>query len=173
MNGFARLPALLAGARHSRLRLWLLNLFLGRLVPFNKSHGVRVLALGEDVVQTTAPYRRSNYNHLGGVHACCIATVAEFSSGLLLLSKLDPNRYRLIMAKLEIDYHRQAKSAILATTQLSNAELLQRLLEPLAGCDKVQTSLVTEIHDEDGKQLATALVTWQVKAWEKVQTTLG
>lgn len=173
MNGFARLPDLLAGARQSRLRLWLLNRFLSRLVPFNKSHGVRVLSLGDDRVQTMAPYRRRNHNHLGGVHACCIATVAEFSSGLLLLSRLNPNRYRLIMAKLEIDYQQQAKGAIIATTILSAAELQQRLLHPLTESDKVQTALVTEVHDEAGKLLATALVTWQVKAWDKVRTTLG
>jgi len=170
MKGFASLPGLLAGARRSRFRLWLLNLMLGRMIPFNRPHGVRVLALDENRVQTTAPYRRRNQNHLRGVHACCIATVAEFSSGLLFLSRLNPNRYRLIMAKLEIDYHYQAKGAIVATTSLTDEELKARVLKPLADVDKIQTTLPTEVHDRQGRLVATALVTWQIKSWDKVRT---
>jgi len=131
---------------------------------------VRVLYLGEDRVQTTAPYRRRNHNHVRGIHACCIATVAEFSSGLLFLSRLNPKRYRLIMARLEIDYHYQAKGAIVATTSLSDEELKQRVLRPLAESDKVQTTLPTEVHDQQGNLVATVQVTWQIKPWDRVRT---
>ena len=172
MKGFTSLPGMLAGARHSKFRLWMLNLLLGRVIPFNRPHGVRILSLGEDQVQTTAPNKRRNHNHLHGVHACCIATVAEFSSGLMFLSRLNPNRYRLIMARLEIDYHYQAKSAIVASTRLSDEELKERVLKPLAESDKVQTTLPTEVHDQQGHLVATVQVTWQVKAWDKVRTTV-
>ncbi len=170
MKGFASLPGLLEGARRSRFRLWLLNLLLGRLIPFNRPHGVRVLSLGEDRVQTGADYRRRNHNHLRGMHACCIATVAEFSSGLLFLSRLNPNRYRLIMARLEIDYHYQAKGAIVASSSMSDEELKNRVLKPLADQDSVLVTLPTEVHDDKGTRVATARVTWQVKPWEKVRT---
>ncbi|TYO95824.1 acyl-coenzyme A thioesterase PaaI-like protein [Geothermobacter ehrlichii] len=170
MKGFARLPALLEGARRSKFRLWLLNLLLGRLIPFNRPHGIRVLAIDQDQVQTAAPYRRRNHNHLRGIHACCIATVAEFSSGLLFLSRLNPSRYRLIMAKLEIDYRYQAKGAIVATSRLSDAELKERVLKPLATSDRVLTTLATEVHDQQGNLVAVAQVTWQIKPWDKVRT---
>jgi len=170
MKGFASLPGMLAGARRSPLRLKLLNLMLGRLIPFNRPHGVSILSLGEDRVQTTAPYRRKNQNHLRGIHACCIATVAEFSSGLLFLSKLNPNRYRLIMAKLDIDYHYQAKGAIVATSEISDEELKETVLKPLAAADKVQVTRTTEVHDNQGNLVATARVTWQIKSWDKVRT---
>jgi len=170
MNGFTSLPGLLAGARRSKIHLWLLNLLLGRMIPFNRPHGIRILRLGEEEVQTTAPYRRRNQNHLRGIHACCIATVAEFSSGLLFLSRLNPSRYRLIMAKLEIDYNYQAKGAIVATTRLNDQELKNRVLKPLATTEKVQTTLTTEAHDHQGNLIATARITWQIKSWDKVQT---
>jgi len=173
MKGFASLPGLLVGARRSKFRLWLLNLLLGRLIPFNRPHGVRIRQLAEDRVETTAPYRRRNLNHLRGVHACCIATVAEFSSGLLFLSRLNPNRYRLIMAGLEVEYHYQARGRIVATTGLSDAELKNRVLKPLANANQVLTTFSTEVHDPDGNLVAMARITWQIKAWHQVQTRIA
>jgi len=170
MNGFAALPALLAGARRSRFRLWLLNLLLGRVVPFNRPHGVRVLEVAADRVRTTADARRRNHNHLHGVHACCIATAAEFSSGLLLLSRLDPTRYRLIMARLEVDYLYQAKSAIVAESVLSDAELEAEVLRPLQEQDQLVREFATLVHDRQGNLVAKARMTWQIKDWSKVRT---
>lgn len=170
MNGFAPLPSLLKKARSSAFWLWMLNLLLGRMIPFNRPHRVRILTLEDDRVQTTAPYRRRNQNHLRGMHACCIATVAEFSSGLLFLSKLNPSRYRLIMAGFEIDYHYQAKGTIVATTVLSDADLKAQVLKPLADQAKVQTVVKTEVHDPQGNLVASVLITWQIKSWDQVQT---
>lgn len=170
MNGFARLPGLLDKARGSTGWRWLLNLLLGRLIPFNRPHGVRIFSLDAERVQTIAPNRRRNQNHLRGIHACCIATVAEFSSGLMLLSRLDPARYRLIMAGLEVDYHYQAKTAIVATTCLTETELQTLVLGPLGDKEKIQATLVTEIDDRQGQRIATARITWQIKSWEQVRT---
>ncbi len=170
MSGLAKLPGLLEGARKSPWRLRLLNLFLGRLIPFNHPHGVRILKLGTEHVKTTAPYTRKNQNHLRGVHACCIATVAEFSSGLLFLSRLNPSGYRLIMAHLEIDYHYQAKSAIIAETCISEQQLKDDILKPLAETDKLLFTQVTEVHDAQQHHIATARVTWQIKRWDVVKT---
>lgn len=173
MKGFSPLPKLLAGARRSRFRLWLLNLLLGRLIPFNRPHGVRIVSLGADQVQTSAPDRRRNHNHLGGIHACCIAAVAEFSSGLLVLSKLNPNRYRLIMARLEIDYHYQAKGTIIAITSLTGDELEQRMLVSTGRRDKEQATLSTEVFDPQKNLVATVRVTWQIKPWARVRTRIS
>ena len=170
MSGLGRLPALLEGARKSPFKLKMLNLFLGRLIPFNRPHGVRILELGKEHVKTTAPYKRKNQNHIRGIHACCIATVAEFSSGLLFLSRLDPAKYRLIMSQLEIDYHYQAKSKIIAETQISTQQLNDEILKPLADVEKLMFTQTTEVHDEQQHHIATARVTWQIKRWDAVKT---
>lgn len=170
MNGLVKLPALLEGARRSPFKLKLLNLFLGRLIPFNRPHGVRIRELGKDFVATTAPYKRANHNHIRGVHACCIATAAEFSSGLLFLSRLNPSRYRLIMARLEIDYHYQAKGAIVAETRLEEQQLKDEILKPLADSDKLLFTQKTEVRDDHDNHIATARVTWQIKRWDAVRT---
>lgn len=170
MNGLAKLPALLEGARKSSFKLKLLNLFLGRLIPFNRPHGVRILELGEEHVKTTAPYKRKNQNHIRGVHACCIATVAEFSSGLLFLSRLNPAHYRLIMAHLDIDYRYQAKSAIIAETRMDEQQLQEAILKPLAETDKLLLTHTTEVYDDQQNHIASARVTWQIKRWDSVKT---
>jgi len=170
MSGMAKLPALLEGARTSPFKLKMLNLLLGRLIPFNRPHGVNIHEIGKEYVKTTAPYKHKNLNHIKGVHACCIATVAEFSSGLLFLSRLNPARYRLIMAKLEIDYLYQAKGAIIAETRLSELDLKNQILKPLADAEKILHTQVTEVYDEQQNHLATAHVTWQIKRWDAVKT---
>jgi len=170
MSGMAKLSGLIEGARKSPFKLKLLNLLLGRVIPFNRPHGVRILELGKEHVKTTAPYKRKNQNHLRGIHACCIATVAEFSSGLLLLSRLNPSRYRLIMAHLEIDYHYQAKSPIIAETGISEQQLKDEILKPLGDVEKILFTQVTEVHDQKQNHIATARVTWQIKRWDKVKT---
>jgi acyl-coenzyme A thioesterase PaaI-like protein len=170
MSGLTSLPALIASARRSPLRLRLLNLVLSWVVPFNRPHGVRILEVGTDLVKTTAPYRRKNQNHIHGIHACCIATVAEFSSGLLLLSHLPPTDYRLIMAHLEMAYHYQAKSRIVAETRISEAQLAAEILEPLARHEKLLLTLVTKVYDAAQNHVATAHITWQIKRWDRVQT---
>ena len=74
------------GAKKSRFGLFKLNFGLGFIIPFNKPHGIKVTAITDNSVSTIIPYRRKNMNHIRGVHACGMATCAEFASGLLLLT---------------------------------------------------------------------------------------
>ncbi|MDP3481535.1 MAG: DUF4442 domain-containing protein [Desulfoprunum sp.] len=170
MNGFALLPKLTVKARGSRLWLWLLNFVLGRLIPFNRPHGFRILELGEDFLLTTAPYRRKNHNHLRGIHACAIATVAEFSGGYLLLSRLDPQKYRLIMSKIEVDYVYQAKEAIVSESRLEIARMKTEILDPLREQESVSFRIGSRIADVSGNPVAQAYTTWQIKRWDRVRT---
>jgi len=173
INGFALLPSLLEKARVSPFWLWLVNQLLGWLIPFNRPHGFRILALEPERVRTGGSYRRRNRNHIAGIHACAIATVAEFSSGLMLLTKLDPARYRLIMAELQIEYLYQAKSAICAETALDALQLEQAIIAPLQSCGTLRTTLETLITDADDRLVAVATITWQIKRWDEVRTRLA
>ena len=172
MNGFARLPGLLQKARTSPFRLWLLNLLLRRVIPFNRPHRFAIERIEVDKIVTRAPYRRRNHNHIRGIHACAIATIAEFSSGLILLAKLDPAKYRLIMSKLEIDYLYQAKQLIYATTELDEQRLRKEILQPLQTKDAISITQQTLVSDRQGNLVARAQVTWQIKRWDKVRTKL-
>lgn len=170
MKAFALLPNLMQKAKTSPFYLWLLNRLLGFVVPFNRPHGFAIERIEDNMIVTRAPYRRINHNHIRGIHACAIATIAEFSSGLALLCKLDPAKYRLIMARLEIDYLFQARQEILATTVLGPAQVQQQVLAPLQAADAVNFTQETLVADRQGHEVARARITWQIKSWAKVRT---
>lgn len=170
MKGFALLPYLIPRARKSSFWVFILNSILARTIPFNRPHRFRILGIDQNKITTFAPYRRSNFNHIRGVHACAIATVAEFSAGFLLLTKLDPTRYRLIMGRLEADYFYQAKEDIVATAELSEADLQAKVVEPLSHKEAVTIVMTTSLSDVSGNDVARVRTTWQVKNWAKVRT---
>lgn len=159
-----------AKARTSSLHLSLLNLALNRIVPFNKPHGFRIIEIGDDHIITLIPYRKRNLNHIKGLHACALATLSEFTTGFLLLTRLDGSKYRLIMQRLEMDYHYQGKMDAMATYSITKETIRQQILEPLETDDSVVIVCEVKIHDREGNHLTTGRVHWQVKDWGKVRT---
>jgi len=166
----AMLPGLLQSAQDSADNLRRLNQLLAQAIPFNAPHGFVVESVAGGAIRTRAPYRPENFNHIQGIHACGIATIAELSSGLLLLARLNPAEYRLIMAKLEIDYHYQAKADLIAETTLSPERMETEILAPLRAGDSLTKTLQTTVRDVHDNLVATAQVSWQIKAWANVRT---
>lgn len=157
-------------ARTSPFYRWVLNLALDRMIPFNRPHGFVVEEIGDYAIKTRLPYRRINHNHIRGIHACAMATVSEFTTGFLLVSKLDPKKYRLIMQRLEMQYHYQGKMDAYATFAISEEWLTEKIYGPLTNADAVVIPCEVKIHDTQGNHLSTGTIYWQVKDWAKVKT---
>ncbi|THB75992.1 MAG: DUF4442 domain-containing protein [Desulfobulbaceae bacterium] len=172
MNGFNLLSPLATKATYSPFWLRVLNILLGRVIPFNRPHGFRLAHIEPNKIRTTAPYRRKNHNHIRGIHACAIATVAEFSAGFLLLTTLDPQRFRLIMSKLEIDYLYQAKAQVYSESAVEQKILDQKVVEPLNHQESVSITIKSQVTDVSGNTVAVAHTTWQIKRWDRVRTAL-
>ncbi len=170
MKTFDLLSALTTRARISPRWLWVLNKVLGWTIPFNRPHGFRILEIGDHRVRTTASYKRSNHNHVRGIHACAIATVAEFSAGFLLLMNLDPKRYRLIMSHLEVTYLYQAKEQIISESFLSSEDLVTDVMSPLQEHDSITIRIESKVRDVSENDIAIAYTTWQIKGWDRVHT---
>ncbi|MCK5104546.1 MAG: DUF4442 domain-containing protein, partial [Cyclobacteriaceae bacterium] len=66
-------------AQGSSIYLKILNIGLNRMVPFNKPHGFKVVEIGDYHLKTMVPYKKSNFNHIKGIHACALATLSEFT----------------------------------------------------------------------------------------------
>ena len=107
-----RLNGLVLKAKNSKFYLWVLNLVLLRVVPFNNQHKLKVLSIGEGEVCVSASYTRKNMNHIKGVHACLLATLCEYATGLSLLLHLSPKEYRVILKNINMTYHYQAKKPL-------------------------------------------------------------
>lgn len=164
------LPTLLERSRRSALARWWLNAMLRFRIPFNRPHGFRVTPLPEGGIRVDIPYWRVNRNHIRGLHACCLATAAEYCCGLALLEHLDARTYRLIMKELRMVYHYQAKAASHAVFAPGRAALDAQVLGPLATADAVLYTAEVPLHDAKGNHVATGHITWQVKAWARVRT---
>ncbi len=170
MRVFDLLIPLTTRARTSRGWLWVLNTIAGRVIPFNRPHGFNIEAIGEDFVRTGSGYRKSNFNHIRGIHACAIATIAEFSAGFLLMIKLDPARYRLIMSNMEVEYIYQAKENIFSESRCSNERLNTEVIVALKNQELVTVRMESRIFDASGNDIALAHTTWQIKRWDVVKT---
>jgi acyl-coenzyme A thioesterase PaaI-like protein len=157
-------------AKHSAFYLRLLNWSLDRMIPFNKPHGFKILEIGDFHLRTKIPYRKKNFNHIRGLHACALATISEFTTGFLLVSKLDGKKFRLIMQRLEMDYHYQGKMDAMAEFSASEHWLEEKIYLPLKNQDAVVVVCEVKINDVKGNHLTTGQVYWQIKNWEKVKT---
>lgn len=164
------LSARFAAARSSQRALWLLNRLLWTGIPFNRPHRLTIREIGGNYAEVWIPFRRKNKNHLNGLHACVLATGAEYVSGLVLLQALDASEYRLIMRKMEIVYHYQGKTDAFARYELDLAKLKAEVEEVLRRSPSVDLPTEVEVVDSGGELLCTATVHWQVKPWNKVKT---
>ena len=57
------------------------------------------------------------------MHACAIATAAEYVSGLTVIEAFDMSKYRLIMSKIEVIYIRRPNGFCHATSSMSDDDL--------------------------------------------------
>jgi|APTNR8051073442_1049403.scaffolds.fasta_scaffold00047_49 acyl-coenzyme A thioesterase PaaI-like protein len=161
---------ILLKAKTSSFYRKILNWSLSRMIPFNKPHGFKVVQIEDYRLKTLMPYRKSNFNHIRGLHACGLATLSEFTTGFLLLSNLNMKKYRIIMQRLEMDYHYQGKMDATAEFTISKEWLEQQVITPLHTQESVVIPCEVKIHDEKGNHLTTGKVFWQIKDWAKVKT---
>ena len=162
----------IADARASKFGLWKLNVGLSYMIPFNKPHKIKIQTIEENKVTTIIPYKRKNFNHIKGIHACGMATAAEFASGFLLLTKLGAKKYRLIMQSLEMNYVYQAKTDIVAHFECSDQWIEDKIKEPLRANESVMVKCEIKLFDTNENHVATGYTNWQIKDWSKVKTQL-
>jgi acyl-coenzyme A thioesterase PaaI-like protein len=165
-----KLNALVQKAKHSKFYLWVLNIMLLKTVPFNKPHQLKVLNIGSDEIIIGAAYKRFNQNHIKGIHACLLATLCEYASGLSLLLHLSPKEYRIILKNIHMTYHYQAKSNVQVTFKLTKDEVENNVVLPLKTSEAVFHEFKVDVYDLDKNHICTGLINWQIKAWKNVKS---
>ncbi len=157
-------------AGKSRWQLWVLNWKLWLMVPFNRPHRIRITTVTAESLTIEAPNIHANRNHIRGVHACVLATLCEYVSGLSILARLPPEEYRIILKSLQMTYHYQAKTAVTATFSLPSHTVEQEILLPLRTEEKIFREFTVSVHDTDHNLICTGLINWQIKNWKHVRT---
>lgn len=152
----------------SDLNLMALNKILTLGIPFNAPHGFKIKKIDEECVQIDLPNKKLNHNHLGGVHACAIATLGEFCAGLTILKHFGISEYRLIMSELNAKYSYQARKNL--TGKCLQHFDHKQVAKDLAIEGKSSQTLSTTVYNSDGQEVAVVTTTWQIKKWDLVKT---
>lgn len=153
----------------TKVNLLALDKILRLGIPFNAPHGFKIKTLNKDAVIISLPNRKLNHNHIGGVHACAMATVGEYCAGMSLLSSFGISKYRLILSELNVKYTYQGRvdlEGICSPHQID----VEKVKAGLLSQDKYLQQLKTIIRDLNGKEVAEVTTVWQLKNWEKVKT---
>lgn len=161
---------IVARAKSSSFYLWLLNIGLNGMIPFNKPHGFKIIDITDTSIKTYVPYKKRNFNHIKGIHACALATLSEFTTGFLLVSRLDPKQYRIIMPRLEMEYHYQAKYHAYAEFEITDNWLNDKIYKPLESNGSALVICTIKTYDEKNNELTTGKVHWHIKPWSRVKT---
>jgi acyl-coenzyme A thioesterase PaaI-like protein len=135
-------------------------------IPFNKPHGIKFKKLSQFESRLFLPNKRINHNHLGGIHACAIATLGEFTAGLLLCKNYPTARFRIIMKDLHVEFYKQGRTDVYGQANISESQL-GSITQNIAKEDKAEIKLETKIFDSNQEQLATVTTSWQLKDWNK------
>ena len=151
----------------NKLSLASLELIMNRFIPFNHPHKFKFIELSDKRTQVRIPYIKNNKNHLGGLHACSIATAGEYAAGLSLIKRFGISKYRLIMGSLRAEYHKQAITDLTSKVSLDQAEV-DRILSELKEHNKTEIELCAKLYNDSEECIAEVFTTWQLKNWDKV-----
>ena len=155
-------------AREDKVGLVAVDNILRLAIPFNAPHGFSIKKLTGEEVQITLPNFKLNHNHLGGMHACAIATLGEFCAGMTLVKNFGMSRYRYILSELSVKYHLQGRTRLTGVAKLSR-ERMEEIKQQLTEQEKVLVEHNTEILNHHGEKVADVKTIWQMKDWNKVQ----
>ncbi len=155
-------------ANPTKFNLKLLQKLLDVTIPFNIPHKFQLTHLNNSECHATLPFKRKNKNHLGGVHACAMATIGEFCAGVLIIKNFGMKKYRIIMSDLSVEYKYQGRTNLNAKCVNSFDDTL--IKQSLNETGKYIQKLETNLFDEKNNLVATVSTTWQLKDWKKVKT---
>ncbi len=156
--------------KSTKLNLMALDKVLTLGIPFNAPHGFTIKEISSDQVRVSLPNRKLNHNHIGGIHACAMATVGEYCAGLSLLSSFGISKYRLIMSELSVTYTWQGRTDLegICNPGVIDTEAVKVSLDEGKTYSQNLETVIQEV--KTGKEVARVKTTWQLKPWGNVKT---
>lgn len=154
----------------TKINLIALDKVLRLGIPFNAPHGFTIRNISPDQVKVSLPNRKLNHNHIGGVHACAMATVGEYCAGLSLLASFGISKHRLIMSELSVTYTWQGRTDLegICSPAVIDKEAIKTALEEGKTYSQPLETIIQEV--KTGREVARVKTTWQLKPWTKVNT---
>ncbi len=127
------------------------NRIIALRIPYTGSIRPRVVSLEPGKAMVEFSDRRAVRNHLHSIHAIALMNLAEFSTGLAMMSG-QPANVRAILVGLSIEYLKKARGTM-------RASCLDEL-GPFHGSKREERRLTSEITNEEGEVVARAEAKW-------------
>lgn len=138
------------------IRTALLSKTFGRVVPMVGSARIRYEQVSHDQVMVSMANHKAMQNHIGQVHACAMALLAETATGFVTAMNV-PDSAVVLIKSIKIDYKRPTQGAMRAVATLTAEQ--QQLIQ---STDKGETLVQVVITDESGKAPIQCEMLW---AW--------
>lgn len=137
-----------------RSTLW--SKAFGRVVPMVGSANIRYLEVSHAKVVVKIENHRAMQNHIGQVHACAMALIAETATGFVTGMNV-PDSCIVLIKSLKIDFKRPTQGALTATATLTDDQ--QKLMQ---STEKGEMLVAVKVTDESGEEPIQCEMLW---AW--------
>lgn len=137
-----------------RSTLW--SKAFGRVVPMVGSANIRYLEVSHAKVVVKIENHRAMQNHIGQVHACAMALIAETATGFVTGMNV-PDSCIVLIKSLKIDFKRPTQGTMTATATLTDDQ--QKLMQ---STEKGETLVAVKVIDESGEEPIQCEMLW---AW--------
>lgn len=147
-----------------RTTLW--SKAFGRIVPMVGTAKIRYEAVSASSVTVRLANHKAMQNHIGQVHACAMALIAETATGFVTAMNV-PDSSIVLIKSLKLDFKRPTKGAIKAIATLTPEQ--QQMMQ---NTEKGETLVTVTVTDESGEVpiQCEMLWAWLSKAQLKTRT---
>ena len=138
------------------IRSTLLSKTFGRIVPMVGSAKLRYVELSPAKVVVKIANHKAMQNHIGQVHACAMALLAETATGFVTAMNV-PDTAIVLIKSLKVDFKCPTRGAMTAVATLTSEQ--QALMQ---NSDKGETLVQVTVTDESGEAPIQCEMLW---AW--------
>ena len=137
-----------------RTALW--SKAFGRIVPMVGTAKIRYLEVSASQVTVSLANHKAMQNHIGQLHACAMALLAETATGFVSAMNV-PDSAIVLIKSMNVDFKRPSKGAMTATATLTAEQ--QKLMQ---STEKGETLVSVTLQDESGAAPVECQMLW---AW--------
>lgn len=137
-----------------RSALW--SKAFGRVVPMVGSAKLRYLEVTHAKVVVKIENHKAMQNHIGQIHACAMALIAETATGFVTGMNV-PDSSIVLIKSIHVDFKRPTKGAMTAVATLTDQQQKQ-----MRESEKGETLVQVSVTDETGEEPIQCEMLW---AW--------
>ncbi|MCK7608174.1 DUF4442 domain-containing protein [Acinetobacter portensis] len=139
-----------------RVRNALWSRAFGRVVPMVGTAKVQYLEMLPNKVVVQLANHKAMQNHIGQIHACAMALIAETATGFVTAMNV-PDTAIVLIKSFKVDFKRPTKGAMTAVATLTAEQ--QQLMQ---STDKGETLVAVSVTDESNEEPIQCEMLW---AW--------